>query len=87
MRETEAALAADQSGRPFTCAPFRVWPTGPNWWPPAAARLAGRPFGAYLASGDPAAIAAVAEGRAGVQDEASQLAAIALSQGRAGRRR
>ncbi|MBO0836542.1 MAG: rRNA cytosine-C5-methyltransferase [Actinobacteria bacterium] len=37
------------------------------------------PFGGYLADGDPAAIAAVAEGRAGVQDEASQLAAIAVS--------
>jgi 16S rRNA (cytosine967-C5)-methyltransferase len=35
-------------------------------------------FGAYLAEGDPAQIAAVAEGRATVQDEASQLAAIAL---------
>jgi 16S rRNA (cytosine967-C5)-methyltransferase len=37
------------------------------------------PFGAYLADGDPAAVAAVAEGRAGVQDEASQLAAVALT--------
>jgi 16S rRNA (cytosine967-C5)-methyltransferase len=37
------------------------------------------PFGGYLTEGDPAAIAAVAEGRAGVQDEASQLAAIALT--------
>jgi 16S rRNA (cytosine967-C5)-methyltransferase len=37
------------------------------------------PFGAYLADGDPAAISAVAEGRAGVQDEASQLAAAALT--------
>jgi 16S rRNA (cytosine967-C5)-methyltransferase len=37
------------------------------------------PFGAYLADGDPAAISAVSEGRAGVQDEASQLAAIALT--------
>lgn len=37
------------------------------------------PFGAYLTDGDPAAIAAVAEGRAGVQDEASQLAAAALT--------
>jgi 16S rRNA (cytosine967-C5)-methyltransferase len=36
------------------------------------------PYGAYLAQGDPAAVAAVAEGRAGVQDEASQLAALAL---------
>ena len=37
------------------------------------------PFGAYLAAGDPAAVPAVAERRAGVQDEASQLAALALT--------
>ena len=37
------------------------------------------PFGGYLAEGDPAAIGAVADGRAGVQDEASQLAAVALT--------
>jgi 16S rRNA (cytosine967-C5)-methyltransferase len=37
------------------------------------------PFGAYLGEGDPAAVAAVSDGRAGVQDEASQLAAMALS--------
>jgi 16S rRNA (cytosine967-C5)-methyltransferase len=37
------------------------------------------PFGAYLKGGDPAAVAAVREGRAGVQDEASQLAALALA--------
>ncbi|HTX81823.1 MAG TPA: transcription antitermination factor NusB [Streptosporangiaceae bacterium] len=36
-------------------------------------------FGAYLREGDPAAIDAVARGRAGVQDEASQLAAAALA--------
>ena len=36
-------------------------------------------FGAYLAEGDPAAVGAVAAGRAGVQDEASQLAAAALA--------
>ena len=36
-------------------------------------------FGAYLREGDPAAIDAVARGRAGVQDEASQLAATALA--------
>jgi 16S rRNA (cytosine967-C5)-methyltransferase len=43
------------------------------------------PFGGYLADGDPAAIGAVAEGRAGVQDEASQLAAIAVSRVGGGR--
>jgi len=37
------------------------------------------PYGAYLPAGDPARIAAVAENRAGVQDEASQLAALALA--------
>jgi 16S rRNA (cytosine967-C5)-methyltransferase len=37
------------------------------------------PYGGYLPAGDPAAIAPVAAGRAGVQDEASQLAAIALA--------
>ncbi len=36
-------------------------------------------FGGYLGHGDPAAVRAVAEGRAGVQDEASQLAAAALT--------
>jgi 16S rRNA (cytosine967-C5)-methyltransferase len=37
------------------------------------------PFGAYLAQGDPASIPAVSQRRATVQDEASQLAALALS--------
>ena len=37
------------------------------------------PAGGYLSEGDPAAVAAVAEGRAGVQDEASQLVALALA--------
>lgn len=36
------------------------------------------PFGVYLRSGDPGAIDAVADGRAAVQDEGSQLVAIAL---------
>lgn len=37
------------------------------------------PYGAVLDSGDPGAVAAVAEGRAGVQDEGSQLVALALA--------
>ena len=37
------------------------------------------PFGVILHGGDPSAIPAVAEGRAFVQDEASQLAALALA--------
>jgi 16S rRNA (cytosine967-C5)-methyltransferase len=79
LAETEAALAADGE-RPLVtlCAVPGL---------ADAAELAasgGRParwspFGAYLAEGDPAQVAAVAEGRAGVQDEASQLAALALA--------
>jgi 16S rRNA (cytosine967-C5)-methyltransferase len=37
------------------------------------------PYGAYLSHGDPGAIPAVADRRAGVQDEASQLAVLALT--------
>jgi 16S rRNA (cytosine967-C5)-methyltransferase len=46
-----------------------------------AGAIAGRysPYAAYLQEGDPGQIAAVAETRAAVQDEASQLVALALS--------
>jgi 16S rRNA (cytosine967-C5)-methyltransferase len=79
LTETEAVLAADNE-RPHVhlCAiPGRA-----DQAELVAAGL--RParwsqFGAYLAEGDPAAIPAVASGRAGVQDEASQLAAIAVA--------
>jgi 16S rRNA (cytosine967-C5)-methyltransferase len=37
------------------------------------------PFGGYLDGGDPGAVTAVRQGRAAVQDEASQLAALALT--------
>jgi 16S rRNA (cytosine967-C5)-methyltransferase len=37
------------------------------------------PYAVELASGDPGAVPAVAEGRAGVQDEGSQLVALALT--------
>jgi 16S rRNA (cytosine967-C5)-methyltransferase len=37
------------------------------------------PYGVVMDSGDPASVPAVAEGRAGVQDEGSQLVALALS--------
>ncbi|RFS85363.1 rRNA cytosine-C5-methyltransferase [Actinomadura spongiicola] len=38
------------------------------------------PFGAVLPEGDPAEVAAVRDGRAAVQDEASQLVALALAE-------
>lgn len=48
---------------------------------PAEAVTAGRwsPYAAVLSAGDPGAIAAVRDGRAGVQDEGSQLAGLALA--------
>jgi len=42
------------------------------------------PFGAYLDGGDPAGIPEVRQGRAAVQDEASQLAALALARAETG---
>ena len=78
LTETEALLAADGE-RPLVtlCAE-------PGLAEPGELTVAGAtparwsPFGAYLPEGDPAQVPAVAEGRATVQDEASQLAAIAL---------
>ncbi len=40
------------------------------------------PYGVVLGGGDPGALPAVAEGRAGVQDEGSQLVALALGRAR-----
>jgi 16S rRNA (cytosine967-C5)-methyltransferase len=79
LTETEAVLAADNE-RPLVhvCAvpglsdSRELMAAGcePARW---------SPFGGYLADGDPARLAPIAAGRAGVQDEASQLAAIALA--------
>ncbi|MFL6128263.1 MAG: RsmB/NOP family class I SAM-dependent RNA methyltransferase [Mycobacteriales bacterium] len=80
LAETEAALAADDA-RPQThlvARPGRldrdrlVELAGgePGPWSPYAVRLPG--------GGDPGALAAVRDGRAGVQDEGSQLSALAL---------
>ena len=44
------------------------------------------PWGVRLAGGDPASIPAVADGRAGVQDEGSQLVALALTRAEVGGR-
>jgi 16S rRNA (cytosine967-C5)-methyltransferase len=79
LTETEAVLAANNE-RPHVhlCAvPGRADRAELIAAGCAAARWS--EFGAYLSEGDPAAIPAVASGRAGVQDEASQLAAIAVT--------
>jgi 16S rRNA (cytosine967-C5)-methyltransferase len=79
LAETEAVLAADnERPRVTLCAvpglaePAELAESGasPARW---------SEFGAYLREGDPARIPAVAQARAGAQDEASQLAAIALT--------
>ena len=85
LPETEKALAAGNARPLITLAalPGLASPaelTGP----PELTGHAGEParwspFGVVLPGGDPAAIPAVAEGRAFVQDEASQLAALALA--------
>jgi 16S rRNA (cytosine967-C5)-methyltransferase len=80
LAETEAALAADDA-RPQTHLVARPGRLGrdrlvelaggePGPWSPYAVRLP--------AGGDPGALAAVRDGRAGVQDEGSQLCALAL---------
>jgi 16S rRNA (cytosine967-C5)-methyltransferase len=83
--ETEAALAAnnERPGVTLCALPGLAEPAELVTGGATAARWS--PFGAYLAEGAPAQVAAVAEGRASVQDEASQLAALALA--RAGRAR
>jgi 16S rRNA (cytosine967-C5)-methyltransferase len=80
LTETEAVLAADNAPPAVhlctapgqDAARHEVLAAGcePARW---------SPFGAYLAGGDPAGLPAVAAGQAWVQDEASQLAAIAVA--------
>jgi 16S rRNA (cytosine967-C5)-methyltransferase len=81
---TEAALAANGTRPQVTlCAvPGLATPADLVARGSEAARWS--PFGAYLDSGDPAGIPEVRQGRAAVQDEASQLAALALARAEAG---
>jgi 16S rRNA (cytosine967-C5)-methyltransferase len=77
--EAEALLAADNE-RPLVTLVARPGRATVDELVAAGAERARRsPYAAYLPEGDPAAIPAVAEGRAGVQDEASQLVALALT--------
>ncbi len=79
LRQTEAALAADNA-RPavhLAVVPGQADPADLVAAGATAARWS--PYGAYSQGGDPGSIDAVARGQAGVQDEASQLAAVALA--------
>ncbi len=79
LPETEEALAAGNVRPKITLAALPGL-TNPRELMGDGGKLARwSPFGVVLAGGDPAAMPAVAEGRAFVQDEASQLAALALA--------
>jgi 16S rRNA (cytosine967-C5)-methyltransferase len=79
LGQTEAALAADQDRPAVTLAAVPGLAGAGELAAAGAEPARWSPFGAYLAHGDPGAITAVAEHRAGVQDEASQLAVLALT--------
>ncbi len=77
LAETEAALAADGIRPQVTLCAVPGLASRDDLTGAEPARWS--EFGAYLGAGDPAAVPAVSERRAAVQDEASQLAAIALA--------
>jgi 16S rRNA (cytosine967-C5)-methyltransferase len=79
MEETAALLAADNERPGVT---LIAWPgrsTVGELVDAGAVPARYSPYAAYLPDGDPASIEAVAQGRAAVQDEASQLVALALT--------
>jgi 16S rRNA (cytosine967-C5)-methyltransferase len=76
---TEAALAADQQRPAVTLVAVPGLATVDDLVAAGAEAARWSPFGANLAHGDPGAIGPVADGRAAVQDEASQLAVLALT--------
>lgn len=77
VTELQAALAAGNERPRVTMATFPSGPSREDVLPPGAAPGRWSPYAFTLASGDPAAL--VESGAAAVQDEGSQLAAIALS--------
>lgn len=79
LAETEAALAADSERPGVTLCAVPGLTEAAELTAGGAAPARWSEFGAYLSEGDPARIPAVVQRRAGVQDEASQLAAIALT--------
>ena len=77
VTELEAALAAGNARPRVTLATFPPGPPRAEVMPAAAAPGRWSPYAFTLRSGDPAAL--VESGAAAVQDEGSQLAALALS--------
>jgi 16S rRNA (cytosine967-C5)-methyltransferase len=77
--ETEAALAADGERPTVTLCAVPGQAERAELVAAGCEPARWSEFGVYLPAGDPADIAAVAQSRASVQDEASQLAAVALA--------
>ncbi|MFG2086201.1 MULTISPECIES: RsmB/NOP family class I SAM-dependent RNA methyltransferase [unclassified Spirillospora] len=77
--EIEELLAADNARPRVTLVARPGRATVQELYDTGAEPAAYSPYAALLPEGDPAAIAAVGEGRAAVQDEASQLVALALA--------
>jgi 16S rRNA (cytosine967-C5)-methyltransferase len=77
--ETEAALAADGERPAVTLCAVPGQAERAELVAAGCEPARWSEFGVYLPAGDPADIAAVAQSRASVQDEASQLAAVALA--------
>ncbi|CUR59172.1 Ribosomal RNA small subunit methyltransferase B [metagenome] len=77
--ELEALLAADNAAPRVTLVARPGLAEVEELEAAGAVRTDRSPYGAVLPGGDPSGIAAVAEGRAGVQDEGSQLVALAMA--------
>ncbi len=78
--EIEELLAADNARPRVTLVARPGQATVEELYEAGAEPAPYSPYAAVLAEGDPANIAAVREGRAAVQDEASQLVALALTE-------
>ncbi|GAB3039559.1 rRNA cytosine-C5-methyltransferase [Nocardioides flavus (ex Wang et al. 2016)] len=76
--ELDALLAADNAAPAVTLVARPGLATVEELETAGGVRTARSPYGVVLPGGDPAAVPAVAEGRAGVQDEGSQLVALAM---------
>ncbi len=79
LAQTEAALAADSARPGVQLAAVPGLASIAELVEAGATAARWSPVGAYVRRGDPGAIAAIAERRAGVQDEGSQLAALAVA--------
>jgi 16S rRNA (cytosine967-C5)-methyltransferase len=79
LADTERALAADDTRPLVTLAAVPGLASAADLGAAGASPARWSPYGGYLPRGDPGKLPLVQAGRAGVQDEASQLAALALS--------